>query len=65
MIDFVRLARDSGLSVNSNNVKAIKKFGKQVEQQTREDDALTIETAGVNGLGTLAAAALVRKKGQR
>lgn len=43
--------------------KFLKKFAALVAAEEREACALAVEQAGIEGLGTLAAAAVIRKRG--
>lgn len=65
MRDAVKLARSCGVVVTLENIAEIRKLVRTVQADERERCAVTVENAGMRGLGTLAAAALIRKQGQR
>jgi hypothetical protein len=45
------------------NIQSLNRFASLISGQEREACASTCEQAGIDGLGTLAAAALIRKRG--
>jgi hypothetical protein len=63
------MAQEAGWGFNNSRdsdfVKAQLKFAELVAAAEREACALTVEQAGMEGYGTLAAAAAIRARGQQ
>ena len=65
------LAEQAGISLSQKDysyywvesAEDIEKFAELVAAEEREACALAVEQAGIEGLGTLAAAAVIRKRG--
>ena len=62
--DIIRMAQEAGIHVYPEFEGAFERFAEFVAASEREACALTCEQAGVDGYGTLAAAALIRRRGE-
>lgn len=71
--DIIRIAREAGLLRSGEGwtephrwgLTEFEKFAALVAEAEREACALAVEQAGVNGMGTLAAAAMIRQRGEK
>ena len=62
------LAKEAGLwrqhyDIGEESPERLEKFAELIAAEEREACALAVEQAGIEGLGTLAAAAVIRKRG--
>jgi hypothetical protein len=64
--DIIRMAREVGLwpAVTDMFPKELERFAALVAAAEREACAQLVEQAGIDGYGTLAAAAMIRARGQ-
>lgn len=65
--DIIRMAREAGLKFPSETELSPqeKKFAELVIAAEREACANVVEQAGIDGYGTLAAAAIIRARGEK
>jgi hypothetical protein len=66
--DIIDIAKQAGFMQHLGviaipNIQSLNRFVSLISGQEREACASTCEQAGIDGLGTLAAAALIRKRG--
>ena len=68
--DVIQIAHEAGLHIATDvnwmpiiGLKYLEKFATLVTAQEREACAVTVEQAGIEGYGTLAAAAAIRQRG--
>jgi hypothetical protein len=69
--DIIRIARESGFAIQGDMygeddaIAKIERFAALVAAAEREACAVVVEQAGMDGYGTLAAALLVRERGNK
>jgi hypothetical protein len=64
--DIIRMAREADLWLTSpERIEAVKRFAVLVAAAEREACAQMCEQAGIDGYGTLAAAAMIRSRGEK
>jgi hypothetical protein len=65
--DIIQLAREAGFYIDQDwiehGLSGFERFAALVMAQEREACAITVEQAGIEGYGTLAAAAAIRARG--
>jgi hypothetical protein len=68
--DIIKMARETGMELyghgrdQTNFVFILCRFANEVAAAEREECAQLVEQAGIDGYGTLAAAAMIRARGQ-
>jgi hypothetical protein len=69
--DILEMARETGIELyghgrdQTNFQFILCRFAKAVAAAEREECAQLVEQAGIDGYGTLAAAAMIRKRGEK
>lgn len=64
--DIIRMAKEAGLWLTSDErIAAVVRFANLVAAAERSACAAVVEQAGVDGYGTLAAAVMIRARGEK